>query len=725
MTGRRTGAILVAILLLAAAARLLVQRDVRADPDTFFPIIDAEAYLLQALRVADGRDVVDGIYFQAPGYPLLLGSLLRAGGLDGHGEARTLRDVPDGVRERALVLGRGLNVALGLLTVLVVFLLGRALDGAATGLVAAALAALYAPFVFYEAHLLKVSLSLLPLPLAVLGAVRAARRDRPGAFVWCGLALGLGGWVRGNLYLVAWAGALLLLVGAPRGWGPRARARAAAALVLGLLVALAPLVARNSRVAGHLVLTTAAGGTAFYLCNDPHNETGLVEHVAFNRQVPHHEENDWKAQAQEETGRRLEGGELSRYWMGRALDAIGAQPGRWLLAEARKAGLFLSRYEAPDNTQLLFAEPSSAFLRLSPVRYGLVLPLALGGWVAWTRLRRRAAAGPALAARAAGGGAIGDAPVGDGGLRDDAFGRRALLAALLLYAGSLLLFVMTSRFRMPAVPLVLVLAGALVVRLPALATRAHGRDRVWVGGAVLLGWALSLASEGPLGPLTDKELASHLAVRHINRARVRLDRGDWELARADYVAALRRHAGALTAWVELARVERLQALETVARAAATEDASARAALLEDAASRRVFARTILRDKVFVHRPEHAEGWRELGFVEYDVGNARAAADAFGRTLEVWPGDRLVHTYRALALLAASDPASAETDARWLVEQDASADDGHGILALALVAQGRADEARAAVAAYDRAAAARRAAGLVPFLDDQPAFEPLR
>jgi len=688
---------LIAILLLATAVRLAVQRDARADPDTFFPIIDAEAYLLQALRVADGRDVSEGIYFQAPGYPLLLGTVLRAAGLSGHGAARTIHDVPQEARERALAVGRGLNVALGVLVVLVVFALGRALDGTATGLLAAALAALYAPSAFYEAHLLKVTLSLLPLPLAVLAAARAERLERPHAFVWCGLALGLGGWVRGNLYPVAWAAALLLLVVGPRAWSRPRRLLGAGALALGLLAALAPLVWRNSAVAGRPVLTTAAGGTAFYLCNSPHNVTGLVEHVAFNRQVPHYEEGDWKARAEQETGRRLQGGELSRYWLGQALEAIRERPGRWLLAEARKLGLLLSRYEAPDNTQLLFAEGSSAVLRASPVRYGLIVPLALGGWVAWARRPRRRR------------------PIG----------RRALLAAIVLYGGSLLLFNVTARFRMPLAPLLVVPAAALLVRLPALVRAGGARERLLVGGVVLAGLLLTRVSEGPLGPLDDKELASHLAVRHINRARVRLDRGAYELAREDYVAALELHAGALTAWVELARIERLQALEAERRLQRAGDPQARARLSAEVDERRAFARRILRDKVFSRRPDHAGGWRELGMVEYDGGRPVAAAAAFTRVLETWPGDRTSHAYRALALLHASDPAAAEDDARWLVADDPGADDGHAILALALLAQGRTDEARRAVMAYDEAAGARLAAGLRPFIDDQPAFETLR
>ena len=70
-----------AVLLLAAIVRVAMLFQAQAAADTFAPIIDSEAYLVQGLRVASGDGLSDGVSFQAPLYPLLLGAAFRAAGL--------------------------------------------------------------------------------------------------------------------------------------------------------------------------------------------------------------------------------------------------------------------------------------------------------------------------------------------------------------------------------------------------------------------------------------------------------------------------------------------------------------------------------------------------------------------------------------------------------------------------------------------------------------------
>lgn len=661
---------------MALVVRLVAHAQMARDPDTFAPIIDSEAYLLQALRVAAGEPMVAGVTFQAPLYPVVLGWTLRLCGVPGVTGVDGVAELPPEVLERSLAVGRALNLGLGLVAVLLVWRLALVLFGAGAALWAGLLAATYGPFLFYEGLLLKGALSLLFLPWAVLASAAALRRDSAPRWIWCGLALGLGGLVRGNLHPLAWGGALVLLL-----WGWRQRrlahgAACAGALLLGALLAVSPVVARNSLAAGRLVLTTAAGGTAFYLGNHPDNDTGLIQARSWNRQVPRGEEEDWTAKAEQLSGHALTPGEVNAFWLAEALAGIRERPGTWLLAEARKLGLLVSRYEAPDNTMPAFAEDTVPILRWTPSRYATALPLAVGGMVLTWRRRRR----------------------------EQVPGRAALALAVAGYAASLVLFVVTSRFRLPLAPLVLVYAGVLVASLRELAgATTPARERLVAGAAVAAGLGLSLASEGPLGPLSPQERASHVAVCLRNRAEVALRRGDAAVARADLERALTVAAGvgwdAPALHVDAAHLAHLSG--------------------DDASAERHLERALQLDVGY------ATAWRERGLWAYERGDDAAAVEALERSLAAQPRDRTTLQYLALALLALGQPERAEPHALLLTEQQPEADDGWGLLALARLRAGRANEAREALARYDALAAQRRAADRAPRFPDQPELQTLR
>lgn len=702
-------AVLLGLLALGAAA--LAQAQLQGD--TYAPVVDSEAYLLQGLRVAAGEDIVEGVYFQAPLYPLLLGSALRLAGVPGSTWAERIEDLPPEVLAQASAVGRSLNVLAGLVLVWLIWRMGRRLFDEPTGWCAALLAALYGPTLFYQAHLLKVSLSLLFLPWAILALVRAWTSGRARAFVWVGIALGLGGLVRGNMHLAVPV-ALVALLG--HGWArPQLRRSLwrCVAVAAGVALALAPVIVRNSMVAGYPVLSTAAGGTAFYLCNHAGNTTGLVQAMPTNRQVPRHEFGDWEQAAEAATGRTLSPAEISSYWFDQALDEIAADPERWLLAEARKLGLLFSRYEAPDNTLVALGEEESWLLDSTPSRWAVVLPLAIGGaWLAWRRRKSgvQASAQGALAAVAA-------EPVDQA----QRAGRVALVLGLLVYAASLLLFNMSARFRMPLVPLAMVFAGYLLAALPGL-LQSLGRPggRKALGGvtlALVCGAAAGLASEGPLGPLDGGELATHRAVRYKNRAQVAAGRGDLVSARADLQRALTvaGEAGKVSPdlFVLGAGWDRAEALSQSGA-----DSLDRAQALRGRA-------IVAIQQALAIRPDHGPSQRMAGLLLYDEGAYSDAVAAFDRALAEVPRDREARQYQVLSLLALGRHTQARDGAALLIAHDPGRDDGHGLLALALQGLGNEGGARQALEEYDRLASMREAAGLVRRLPETQALQQLR
>ncbi|HEX5011939.1 MAG TPA: hypothetical protein VFY71_16215 [Planctomycetota bacterium] len=694
--GRRSSSV-VFVLVLAIVVRLVARDEVAAASSTFAPVGEGESIVLQALRVAAGHDIVEGVTFQPPLYPWMLGLAARSMGVTGSTTAQGVDELTRAQLAATLRLGRALNFGLGLIVVLLVMALARRAFGDAAATWAGVLAALYGPFVFYEGLAMKETLSLLVLPLAALAATAAlraqARRDE-GSSLWfvCGLALGAGGLVRGNMLGVGWLCVLLVLLRGGAHHDLRAGIRDAGSLAAGLLLAVAPVAVRNSVVAGRPVLLTAAAGTALYSSNQPGNDTGLVPYVVADRAQPRRAELDWSFEAKARSGRTLSPSEVSEYWLNAALVGNLKQPLPWMLAELRKVFLLFTRYEVPDDVLPALAEPEVPFLRWTPSRYAVVLPLALGGlWLGWRRRERGALAGA----------------------------RSVMTLLLVLYAGTLLIFTVNSQFRLPMVPLLLVSAGYLLSELRTVLAGGWrgegGRAAAVVGLGLFLGWA----SESPLGPLSPGRLALDWSTSLRNRAEVKVGRDDPEAARRDLLTAVDtlRAAGLDEAALHasLARLDRVAARQL---AVGGDAAQPRARELLDAAKKELATATAL-------DADDATVLREKGLLQFDEGQETEALETLTLARGAQPRDREVLQHLALVQLRLGNGQAAQEPARALLDIEPHADDGWGLLALGLLQDGNVAEAREAVARYDSEARAREAQGLARRLPESPEFAALR
>src|SRR3954451_8192942 len=151
----------------------------------------------------------------------------------------------------------------GSLAILAAFAAAALFAGAWAGLAAAAATAFYPPLIDVSGRALSEPLGGLALALTLVACAWAARRPVWWRFGLAGFALGATLLVRADLLpalplLALWAA---LVVG--RRW--KRAALAAAALVAGALVAVAPWVEEASRARGSLVPVTTSGGSAFFV----------------------------------------------------------------------------------------------------------------------------------------------------------------------------------------------------------------------------------------------------------------------------------------------------------------------------------------------------------------------------------------------------------------------------------------------------------------------------
>lgn len=347
---------------------------------------------------------------------------------------------------------------------------GLEMGGERVGLAAAGLAAFYGPFLFHDVHLLKESLAV--TVTCFLLWTLATRRH----WLAAGLLLGVLALLRENALLLL---PFLLHLAAGKGF-----VRKSAALVAGLALALLPVALRNGLVGGDFLPTTFQGGANFYIGNNPEAD-GTYRPIVPGKQIPALERQEPVRVAERELGRKLSPAEVSSFWMGKALDWARDHPGDFLRLQLRKLGMFWSWYEWPDAVDYYWVRGRSPALRwLALVEFGAVTLLALAGL--WMIRRNPGPFAPAL-----------------------------LFA--LGWMLSTVVFFLFSRYRLPAVPALMLLAAVPLARV----------NRK--GPIVAVAAALLLPHLAGFEPRLD--------LVHYNLGRIEDERGNPDAAREHYKAA--------------------------------------------------------------------------------------------------------------------------------------------------------------------------------------------
>jgi 4-amino-4-deoxy-L-arabinose transferase-like glycosyltransferase len=357
------------ILLLAVLVRVLYFVQYLDSPLPKHLGVDHTYYLEWAREIAQGNWMGTAVFEQAPLYAYGLGAFFSV-----FGERTNL------VLMLQLLIGAG--------GCILVYACGRRLFDTATATLAGVIAAVYGPFVFYEAAPMKSFLSP-ALSLVILYAgLRYSERKRV-AWLWlAGGAIGLACLIRENHILLLLPLGLWVWTCDQRPTLPAHRRLIhLAAAVLCIALCLAPTTARNWYVGGELVAVTAAGGEALYLAQGPWSN-GYYVAPDFIISKPGVEHEDFRREAEHRTGKSLSRTEASRYWFGEALDHVVADPVRTALLTLDKALILLNDFEVPDNADYRVAQRFVPVLGHLPT-FGWIGALGLLGMILCVRDWRR------------------------------------------------------------------------------------------------------------------------------------------------------------------------------------------------------------------------------------------------------------------------------------------------------------------------------------------------
>ena len=644
----REALLLALVLLVALGIRMAWLSEYSASPEYRHPLYDPEynAYWARGLVTGDWT-VPEGVndpeirttpYGRPPGYPFFLAGVYAL----------------LGVNDTA---PRAVQTLLGLVNIVLLFSLTRALFGPLAALLSALLMAVCWSFPYYEAQLTYPAVVILLLLLAMRLTAAWARRPRVSPALVIGLLFGLFGLFRPNglLFMPVLAG-WMLWTARRRGLGRRAFP-AMLLLAVGTVLPLAPVMVRNYRVAHDFVFISAYGGLNFYVGNNPH--ASLVE-----PRLPELKElagvENWSCfdypvivrGLGRKLGREpLAFSEANRWFYRQGLSFIVQHPAQFLENTARKALLFWGPREVTNDTVPELDRAHSAILsRMAGFPCALALFLPAVALFLFTRRR-----------------------VGVPGPEDPAPGAREAAAALLLFIAtyfvSVLPYFVAGRYRIPILPFMLVFGGyglAVVLR--------EIRRRRW---GVPAAYVLLLTAAGGLASWNAAGYEASAGTWHLRRALAWSAGGNEDRALAEYRLALDAGADAALVRINMGRI--------LARQGDAEGA------------------TEMYEKALEAAPDNAVAHNNLGY-EYQLqGRTQEAMAHYRAAIAASPAFVLPRINLGMALIDSGNPAEAARHLRESVEREPGNAGAAYNLGRALAALG---DARGAFDAYSSAIALR-------------------
>jgi 4-amino-4-deoxy-L-arabinose transferase-like glycosyltransferase len=407
---------LISLFILAVALKFVCLWQYASFPDFANPVGDSENYLIQARAIlAHGRLFGDTVPFQTPLYPIFLAGLLA-------------------ISRQSLFFVRLVQISMGAANCLLVYFLAKKIlaNGRLLPAVAGVLTALYGLLTFFDVDILGISPAIFALNISLLLTIKARENLKIRWAAAAGIFLGFAILERANLLLflpaVLWylASGFSLHFSRLREWSWKPVAGFLAAVFLMIL----PITVNNYLISRDFVLISSNAGINLFLGNNPEADgtfrmpkkiSGLTNYGMAQSMV---------TVAEDEIGKKLKPSEVSRYWSRRAWRFLLTEPSAVLALYGRKTKMMLSQVEYPNHLSFDFMKVEvMPFLKTLFVGFGWIAPWALVGL--WASYRRR---------------------------WNDSF--KLILVFLGVYSLSVMIFFITDRYRLPIVPLLIILSVA-------------------------------------------------------------------------------------------------------------------------------------------------------------------------------------------------------------------------------------------------------------------------
>jgi tetratricopeptide (TPR) repeat protein len=492
------------VFLLAAVLKLVYVHERVGLPDVDHPTLDSRFHDQWARGIAFGQWTPDlerirtEAYFRAPLYPYFLAAVYR-----------WLGDGP--------ILLFTIQALLGALTTAVMYSFCRATVGPAAAWVAVALCIGYWPFTYHEAERMLPALSL-PLDMLLLAVLVVAGRTGKYSYTClAGVVAGLSAITRPSVLIVLPLGMLWLFL--------RVRVntwRHVTLLALATMVVILPVTLRNAVVGRDFVPIAWQGGVNFFIGNNAESN-GVIAVIPGARADWWGGFEDTRRMAEAEAGHPLKPSQISRYWYKKGFRFLKDDPGTAIQLYLRKLRLLIGNAEPSNERQLYFRREQSSVLQFLFVNFAFIISTAVIGIAAICRSQ---------------------AP------------KHAKLDHLLPlyfavpYAAGILLFFVTSRFRLPVVLFLIPLsAGGCMALFNWLRTR-NWRPAITLSLIATTLFSVSMQNPYAVGAVSDARGYYNLGLDYFRER-------DYAAALSALNRSIEADAGFAPSWAARGRIHNL------------------------------------------------------------------------------------------------------------------------------------------------------------------------
>ncbi|UCH79475.1 MAG: tetratricopeptide repeat protein [Candidatus Coatesbacteria bacterium] len=500
-----------------------------------------------------------------------------------------------------LTVIRFLHIGLEVGTALFLFGFTRRALGERAAKIAGVIWVLYLPAIFFSSFILPVSLDIFLIAGSFYFLARGAE-GRVGNVVAAGALLGLAALDRGNLLIFVAAAVPLFLCYLKRLTWRRLLGYFAPVIFLVGVVTV-----RNAVVGKDLVLISSQGGLNFYLGNSE-RATGVYWNLGQIYQGRPEELNRDLATslAEEQEGRELKPSEVQRRWFLNALTWARDNPGDLARLYWRKFRFLLNDYEVSLNVDFYFMKFISPFHRVQVPWFAFVMPFGVLGML--------------LTAR------------------KSTFVQKAAIIFVAAYGLSVLLFFISARYRLPAIPILIAFAGAGLARW----YEAWRRWR-WRAAAAMTAAAVVLGAFA-VWPLSGVKRDGAFGQSYYRYGKFYFDEGNYEKAISYFHRSTRLSPEMYQAFLMIGiSYEEMGQPDT----ALTAFYHGTLAAPDNATMHFNFAVALARQKMLresipsLHRalelePEYGEAWMQLAEVYIGLGEFRRADGAYRNALAFSP-----------------------------------------------------------------------------------------
>jgi tetratricopeptide (TPR) repeat protein len=399
------------LIAIALIPRLIALFDLTDSPVFLQPVLDEETYHQTALQIASGDVIGSRAFWQAPLYPYFLGLIYAVVGVN-------------------IFAAKLIQILLSAINCYLLFRLSERVFDRRVAWLAFGIAVFFGPFIFFATSLLAPTLINL-LTLAALLLLTSYSEDRSNIkILLAGFLLGLAQIGHGMMVAFVPFVVLWMLLSDHNIARIRNALPAVGLLLAGFISVVIVTAVRNYAVEDELVLVSANFGANFYLGNHPNYDSTTAIRPGL----------EWDEFIQEAASEgAVTPGQSSSYFSDKAWSNIANDPVAFIGLLFKKAHLLLAGDEIKRNIDIYHFGGYSLLLQMltwqSILKFptGLILPLAITWVLVW--------------------------PFTKGSMSTS---RALLLMFALSQAAAILLFFVSTRYRLPIMIPATIFASALI-----------------------------------------------------------------------------------------------------------------------------------------------------------------------------------------------------------------------------------------------------------------------